>query len=69
MEHLQAKLHILENIEDEENDDDGSPSSRNEDEENVELASKGLNVADPLPCTAEEGGSTRRVQGKKRPND
>ena len=65
VEHLQAKLHILENIEDEENDDDGSPSSRNEDEENVELASEGFNVADPLPCTAEEGGSTRRVRGKK----
>jgi hypothetical protein len=69
VEHLEEKLHHLKNIEDVVNDDDDSPSSRNEDEEYVELASEGLNVAAPLTCTAEEGGSTRRVRGKNRPKD
>ena len=54
----------LENIEDGVNDDDDSPSSRNEDVENVELASEGLNVDAPLTCIAEKGGSTRRGRGK-----
>ena len=65
MEHLKEKLHHLENIEDGVNDDYDSPSSRNEDEENVELASEGLNVVVPLTCSAEESVSTRRVRGKK----
>ena len=62
-------MHNLDNIQDGVNDGDGSPSSLNEDGENVELASEGLNVAPPLPCIVEEGGSTRRVRGKKRPKD
>ena len=51
------------------NDDDGSPSLRNEDGDNVELASEGLNAAAPLTCIAEEGGSIRRVRGEKRLKD
>jgi hypothetical protein len=69
VKHLEEKLHNLEAIEDGVNEDDGFPSSRNDDGGNVELASEGLYVAAPLTCIAEEGGSTRRVRGKKRPND
>ena len=47
------------------NDDDDSPSSRNKDGGNVEVASEGLNVAAPLTCIAEEGGSSRRIRGEK----
>jgi hypothetical protein len=65
VEHLKKKMQHLENIEDGVNDDDAFPSSRNEDEENAELASEGLNVAAPFTCSAEEGGSTRRVRGEK----
>ena len=65
VEHLKEKLHHSENSEDGVNADDDSPSSRNEEEENVELASEGLKVASPLTCSAEEGGSTHRVRGKK----
>jgi hypothetical protein len=64
VEHLEEKLHNLENIEDGVNDDDDSLSSRNEDGGNVEVASEGLNVIAPLKCIADEGGSTRRVRGK-----
>ena len=69
VEHLKEELHHLENIEDGVNDDDDSPSSMNEDEENVEPASEGLNVIAPLTCSAEEGGSTRRVRGENRPKN
>ena len=55
----------MENIEDGVNDDDDSPSSMNEDGGNVNVASEGLNVVAPLTCIAEEGGSTRRVRGKR----
>ena len=65
VELLEEKLHNLKNIEGGVNDDDDSPSSRNEDGENVELVSEGLYVVAPLTCIAEEGGSTRRVRGKK----
>ena len=61
--HLEEKLHNLENIEDRVNNDDGCPSSRIEDGENVEVASEGMVVAAPLTCTAEDGRITRRVRG------
>jgi hypothetical protein len=62
VERLEGKLHNLEIIEDGVNDDDDCPSSRNEDEENVELASEEKNVAAPFTFSAEEGGSTRCVR-------
>ena len=65
MKRLEEKLHDLENIEDMVNDNDECSSSRNEDGENVELSSVGINVSAPFTCSIEEGGAIRRVRGKK----